>query len=206
MIFLLWKAWRRFACLWVAGELTQPRRPRYASGMFRVRFARFVAVVLVAASYGCAEPVLHKAGDATFPPRPKGCLLAVLATHPGPEYVEVAQITIEGDRSFGAGTYRDPQEFADVVHDRVCASGGDTLITEVNGFGIITRGIVLRKVASPARDTGAPATLAPAAAGACEPICSPGFRCNAGTCVPECNPSCTDGEVCGTDRLCHAKQ
>jgi hypothetical protein len=105
---------------------------------------------------------------------------------------------IEGDHSFGAGNYNDPQEFANVVHDRVCAVGGDTLVTEMNGFGFITRGIVLSRVASPD-----PADPAPVPAGTCEPLCSPGFRCNAGTCIPQCNPHCADSETCGNDRICH---
>ena len=144
---------------------------------------------------GCAEPVLHKSGGTTFPALPRGCRLAVVATHPGPGYVEVAQITIEGDHSFGAGNYENPQRFADVVRDRVCAAGGDTLVTEVNGFGMITRGIVLRRTA--------PAAPPPVPGGSCEPLCSPGFLCQAGTCIPQCNPSCADGQTCGNDRLCH---
>ena len=124
----------------------------------------------------------------------------VVATHPGPGYVEIGQITIEGDRSFGAGSYRDPQEFANVVHDRICAAGGDTLITEVNGFGIIARGIVLRR----SETTPPAAASVPAPADACEPLCSPGFLCSAGKCLPQCNPACGNGETCGNDRLCHA--
>ena len=146
-------------------------------------------------------------GGAAFPAKKPGCPLAVVATHPGPGYVEVAQITIEGDRSFGAGTYRNPQEFANVVHDRICAAGGDTLITEVNGFGVIARGIVLRRVASAApAPAPVPAPVpapAPAPASTCEPLCSPGFLCDAGTCIPQCNPRCAAGETCGNDRTCH---
>ena len=172
--------------------------------MHRVLLVRWVtAVVLVAAASGCARPVLHKSGGTAFPARPRGCALAVVATLPGPEYLELAQITIEGDRSFGAGTYHDPQEFANKVRDDVCAVGGDTLVTEVNGFGVIARGIVLRRVASPAAAAAAPAPT-PGRASTCEPLCSPGFLCTAGTCIPQCNPRCVDNETCGNDRLCHA--
>jgi hypothetical protein len=166
--------------------------------MRQAPLARIVTIiVLTVSAFGCAEPVLHKSGGTTFPARGQGCPLTVVASHPGTGYVEVGQITIEGDRSFGAGTYRDPQAFADVVHDRICAAGGDTLITEVNGFGIIARGIVLRRVA--------PAAPPPVPAGSCEPLCSPGFRCDAGTCIPQCNPACADSETCGNDRTCHSK-
>lgn len=166
--------------------------------MRSVPLTRTIATVaVVVAAFGCAEPVLHKSGGTTFPALPKGCPLTVVATHPGPDYTEIAQITIEGDQSFGAGTYRDPQAFANVVHDRICAAGGDTLITEVNGFGVIARGIVLRRVA-----TAAPAAV-PIPAGACEPLCSPGFLCTQGKCIPQCNPACTADQACGNDRLCH---
>jgi hypothetical protein len=45
----------------------------------------------------------------------------------------------------------------------------------------------------------------PAAPGACDPICSPGFGCQAGVCIPLCNPACGADETCGRDRLCHPK-
>jgi hypothetical protein len=37
---------------------------------------------------------------------------------------------------------------------------------------------------------------------ACDPICSPGFACQAGQCVPQCNPPCQAGEVCSRKRAC----
>ena len=41
-----------------------------------------------------------------------------------------------------------------------------------------------------------------AAAGACDPICSPGFACQSGQCVPQCNPACQTGEICSRKRVC----
>ena len=165
--------------------------------MRHVPLARAVAIVVLGvAVFSCADPVLHKSGGTTFPPLKRGCALTVLAAHPGPEYIEVAQITIEDGVFFGAKKYRDPQEFADAVHDRICAAGGDTLITAVNGYGTIVRGVVLRRAASARPD--------PVPAGTCEPTCSPGFLCNTGTCMPQCNPACADGETCGNDRTCHS--
>jgi len=40
------------------------------------------------------------------------------------------------------------------------------------------------------------------AAGACDPICSPGFACQSGQCVPQCNPACQTGEICSRKRVC----
>jgi hypothetical protein len=155
--------------------------------------------VLVAA---CAAPVLHRAEGVSYPAREPTCRFRVVGAHPGPGYEEVGTLTIEGDRSGGAGSYTDPQEFADVVRADVCKVGGDVLVTEVGSMGVIARGIVFHQV-----DAGAPAAEptppAPAAAGTCTPICSPGFACTAGTCIPQCNPACAAGETCGNDRLCH---
>jgi hypothetical protein len=159
-------------------------------------------VALGAASAACGKPALHRTGAATFPPRERGCTFQVIGTAPGPDHVEVAQVVIEGDFIAGTGVYRDPQEFAAAARDQICAAGGDLLVTEVNGQGVIARGIVFHRVAT----HGVAADRAPTApppAGACEPICSPGFRCQAGTCIPQCNPTCDEGETCGKDRTCH---
>jgi len=40
------------------------------------------------------------------------------------------------------------------------------------------------------------------AAGPCDPICSPGFACQGGQCVPQCNPACQTGEICNRRRMC----
>jgi len=39
---------------------------------------------------------------------------------------------------------------------------------------------------------------------ACTPICSPGFACEEGRCIPQCNPPCEQGEVCTRKRVCEA--
>jgi hypothetical protein len=122
----------------------------------------------------------------------------VVGNRPGPGYVEVAQI----ERSFGAGQYRNPQEFANSVHAKVCAVGGEVLATEANSADVIVRGIVFRRAGEPQPPQARATDRAPAA-DSCSPICSPGFSCNAGICIPQCNPACTEAETCGNDRLCH---
>jgi len=39
-------------------------------------------------------------------------------------------------------------------------------------------------------------------AGACHPICSPGFACENSQCIPQCNPPCGTGEICNRERMC----
>jgi hypothetical protein len=166
-------------------------------------FARISCFILIVPAWlACAQPVLHKTATATFPAREPNCVFDVVGSHPGPGHVEVAQISIEGNPSYGAGQYHNPQEFADVVHSRVCAVGGDVLATEVNGFGVIVRGIVFHRVDEPQPPQARPSEPAPSVE-LCNPICSPGFSCNAGTCIPQCNPACTEAETCGNDRVCH---
>jgi hypothetical protein len=36
----------------------------------------------------------------------------------------------------------------------------------------------------------------------CNPVCSPGYTCRNGGCVPTCNPPCPADQVCGADRTC----
>jgi len=49
---------------------------------------------------------------------------------------------------------------------------------------------------------GPPVAPTSAAPIACNPICSPGFACQAGRCVPQCNPPCESGEICNRQRVC----
>ena len=57
----------------------------------------------------------------------------------------------------------------------------------------------------PIRDAPVKTQAAAAAEGsepACDPICSPGFVCREGECLPQCNPPCESGEVCSRKRVC----
>ena len=58
---------------------------------------------------------------------------------------------------------------------------------------------------TPAKAPTSPAPASPAPAGdgpACDPICSPGFACREGQCLPQCNPPCEAGEICSRKRIC----
>jgi hypothetical protein len=58
------------------------------------------------------------------------------------------------------------------------------------------------------RLAGTPIAVAPSAAptappaAVCNPICSPGYACEAGVCRPLCNPACGEGQICRIDRVC----
>jgi hypothetical protein len=163
-----------------------------------------VSIVVATAYLACVQPTLYKTASTTTAPRAANCEFDLVASHPGPGFVEVAQIAVDGPAEKVASHYRDPRAFASEVRPQVCAAGGDVLMTEVNGVGAIVHAIVFRHVEidpAPGPMNGAPPPAA--VAGVCEPICSPGFACNAGTCIPQCNPACGGDETCGNDRLCH---
>jgi hypothetical protein len=165
-----------------------------------------LGVALAVTIAACARPVFHRNG-ATYPAKPGNCQLRVMGAHPGPGWEEIGTITIEGDRSAGAGSFQDGEEFVDRIRPEVCAAGADAVMTEVNGFGVVARGVAFRKVADvPEKPeiASVPAPAPPPAPDGCEPICSPGFACQKGICVPQCNPACGPEETCGRDRLCHA--
>jgi hypothetical protein len=69
----------------------------------------------------------------------------------------------------------------------------------IHGFAYKT---VEDAVATAASSPPAPPALSAPAATACDPPCSPGYSCDAGSCVALCNPPCGPGQTCRADRLC----
>lgn len=203
----------RFAALPLSAAckgFTPPRPPRYSTRMSRSRVLRIAVLLVIAIGYlACVQATVHRTATTPIPPREPRCVFEVVSTHPGPGYLEVAQISVDGPGDQVAGYYHNPREFANEVREKVCAAGGDVLMTEINGFGSIIHAIVFHRVAAPEPPPAASSPAidpnAPPYAGLCEPICSPGFACIQGTCIPQCNPACTGSDVCGNDRLCHAR-
>lgn len=75
----------------------------------------------------------------------------------------------------------------------------------------VIRGVAYRIPASVAPQASRPPppppgalqpSTAPAGTSACYPPCSPGYRCEAQSCVAMCNPACGAGQVCRQDRTC----
>lgn len=125
---------------------------------------------LVAAA-GCASAGAHGAGSESSG-RERNCGYEVLRGLPGPEYVEIGRIALEGDADFGAGSYRHTRHYAKEVREMVCELGGEAVKNDVDAFGVVVRVIVFQRARG---GQGAGATPAgPAPAEACEPTCPPG--------------------------------
>jgi hypothetical protein len=148
-------------------------------------------VLLIA---GCQVAEYRPRGGASYPAKPEDCELELLGSHPGKGYEEIGVI------STSPNYFRNPENLLRVTRSDVCSAGGDAIVTEVNGYGYVVRGVVFRKTGAESKPA---AVRPPRSESTCSPICSPGFECSSGQCVPLCNPTCGPGEKCGPDRLCH---
>ncbi len=108
--------------------------------------ARVMPSVLVAAAgVACANPGPHNAATDGFQARPRNCVVEMLGALPGPDYVEIARISLEGTANYGAGTYRNSRASANALREMVCELGGDAVKTEVDAQGVVVRAIVFRR-------------------------------------------------------------
>lgn len=146
------------------------------------------AVVLVTVLCGCVTSESTRTGP-VVPPRPMGCEVKVFPAS-DPDY------PVEDLGTAHQWSCANRTTCIARLMDDACKMGGDTLYKLKDGpvtthhevYGTIAR----RKALAPA-----PAPTV------CNPICSPGFACQAGECVPQCNPACAAGSTCGPDRTCH---
>ena len=150
-------------------------------------------VVAALALAGCVSSEVTPIGPARAS-RPENCPLSVYpTTRPAYGYEEIASVRAECDRVVG----RDACVIE--LRRRACAAGADTVFgfSEGNvgaGAYFIAATVAVRS------DAESPS----AAADACVPICSPGFTCQVGKCIPQCNPACEAGEICNRKRLCES--
>ncbi len=89
----------------------------------------------------------------------------------------------------------------DSMRRRACLAGADIVygISETREGGVsYLNATFARGLPGPIGDavSGGPAEIA------CNPICSPGFVCETGTCLPQCNPKCAADEICTRQRFC----
>jgi hypothetical protein len=89
----------------------------------------------------------------------------------------------------------------DSMRRKACLAGADVVygIAETREGGVdYLNATFARSLPGPIDDaiSRRPAELA------CDPICSPGFVCQRGTCLPQCNPKCAADEICTRQRLC----
>jgi hypothetical protein len=93
----------------------------------------------------------------------------------------------------------------DSMRRKACLAGADIVygITETREGEVgYLNATFARSLPGPSGDaiSSGPAELA------CDPICSPGFVCERGTCLPQCNPKCAADEICTRQRLCAPTQ
>jgi hypothetical protein len=160
-------------------------------------FAAVVALIALVA-LSCGGPPVRSQD------RAPDCHINVLPNPPGPDYVEIGQLSFPPYiAAHDQDQYKSPLALAADLQPNICALGGDTLVTERNAAGVIVAGTVYRH--AEVRDYASPPAPPPRAEG-CEPACGAGFLCAAGTCVRQCTPACSEGEFCAVDGVCRASE
>jgi hypothetical protein len=132
------------------------------------------------------------------PSRPPGCAVEILPGTPvSGEYTAVA--SARAQCAGGSGRNACMAE----LRRQACLMGADVAMafseSVSDGMTYIAATLAVRAPSAPR-----PATSAATPGEDCNPICSPGFACRAGQCIPQCNPPCEAGEVCTRKRICEA--
>lgn len=161
-----------------------------------------VLAVFLAASCASSGPVAPDAPPR--PARPESCLVQLFpTTRPTYPSVDLQSIQVLCNRALGRAAC------IEELRIKTCAIGGDTLygfaegITPDGAGMLISASVAVRRKASPASSDARTAMPVDEAAGAgCTPICSPGFACQVGQCIPQCNPACEPTEICNRHRTC----
>ena len=132
--------------------------------------------------------------------RPEGCPIDRFPTKPPPyAFTPIAKVRTECDPVRR-------QMCIDQLRREACRAGADAVIgfkesMDQDSVSMFIDATFVVKGTGAAEAPAAPAAAAPAPGG-CDPICSPGFACQGGTCVPQCNPPCEAGEICSRKRVC----
>lgn len=128
------------------------------------------------------------------PSRPEGCFLDLFQGKAQPPYPATLIAR--------ARTECDPvrrNTCTEQLRSAACKAGADAIVGMTESLFEYTMFVDATFVA---KDVPPPEPAARPAESACEPICSPGFACEAGQCLPQCNPPCAAGEICNRKRLC----
>jgi hypothetical protein len=104
--------------------------------------AAVLTVLAAAVAAACASSARGAPGSSV---REGNCGFDIVGDPPGPGYVEIARISLEGETNFGAGRYRDSRRSANTLREMVCELGGDAVAEEVNARGEVVRAIVFRR-------------------------------------------------------------
>ena len=88
---------------------------------------------------------------------------------------------------------------------RACEVGADTLYGV--SYRLVPNSVEFESDATLAlRKSSVPTAATRPVDPVCSPICSPGFDCRAGQCIPLCNPDCGPTRICGRQRTCEPKE
>jgi hypothetical protein len=141
---------------------------------------------------GCATTYVTPIGPQR-PSRPEGCALDLFNEAAAPPYptTPIAKVRTECDpvrRNVCTQQLR----------TAACVAGADAIVGIKESMFEYSMYVDATFVAKEG-PLAAPTSAAPIA---CNPICSPGFACQAGRCVPQCNPPCESGEICNRQRVC----
>jgi hypothetical protein len=171
-----------------------------------MRAAGLVVVALAAAGGACTGSEVVRVGPKR-PSRPADCEVAVYFSPPPFPVTDVATARAQCHVLSG----RD-ECIAELRRD-ACRLGADTMygIEEAKrvDYMFVSATLAVQETSvtvtrRPIPPPPAPAPPAGDAAADCEPICSPGFACVSGQCIPQCNPPCEAGEVCSRKRICES--
>ena len=158
---------------------------------------RVALVAMLLSAIGCVGSEVTMIGPAR-PARPAGCAVTVLpGKQPAFPIVDMATARAECHAIMGRIAC------IDELRRQACAVGADVVYgfsESVDDSTTFISATLAYRVPS-VRQAAPPAAATPAP-GDCEPPCSPGFACQAGTCIPQCNPTCDTGEVCNRHRSC----
>ena len=160
--------------------------PRYPGSMVRCAVLGVVLAGLAGfaglGACGGGQTAMHQ-------PNSPDCVVTVLMTRPGADYVEVGEFSLEATAHDPMRPqYKNPHALAADIHDQICAAGGDTLVAERDTSGVIQRGWVYRHTDE--RDINPRAPLPRPMGEQCEPACNASQTCEGGTCVERCEPPC----------------
>jgi hypothetical protein len=173
-------------------------------------------LVAVALGAACVSSEVTPTGP-TQPARVDDCAIQVYGGPPEYPAIDIASARAECSKL--AGRHKCMTE----LKRDACRAGADTIygVNEIAStdytyvtatFARRDRSVNVTRAPAPAPAPVAPpkppeAAVAappppPAPSADCVPICSPGFVCAAGQCVPQCNPACEAGETCTRKRIC----
>jgi len=142
-------------------------------------------------SLSCITSELTPLSSNRRPSLPAGCPLQMFpTTQPPYPHENSASVRVACDPDIG----RTP--CVDALKEKACEAGADTIYGFQEGNSGSWRFIAATLANRTNGQTPAAGTSG------CAPICSPGFDCQAGRCIPVCNPPCETGEVCNRARTC----